>query len=269
MATKGPIRFLLVVFSSFLVSACGPNKPEDVVRIPPAQEVAEQTPQKETFSPTRDDVIGQWRSVLANPRYPNTVANRYMRHTFLDDGTLIVENKEDSEKHETWEFVEGAIVVSSSYETSLFTETFEFRDRDKIVKTRFQSVIDGEPTADYDPDDNYIRQGSDSEKNMKNRDIFAAVSGRADFVDPNTLEVGKTYTLSRNTPLMPSFEPDSSSVNGVITQIQESQEIQTGGAILIRERKELGYQIWYKVDAGEHTGWIKSTALFGQDLTRK
>ena len=88
------------------------------------------------------------------------------------------------------------------------------------------------------------------------------------FADPISLKVGKTYTLSRNTPLMSSFEPVGSSVEGVISQIQDSQEIQAGSALLIRERKEVEYQIWYNVQAGDNTGWVKSTALFGQDLNQ-
>ena len=49
--------------------------------------------------------------------------------------------------------------------------------------------------ADYDPDESYIRQGSDREKNMKVWDVFAEVADMLDFVDPNTLEVGKTYAF--------------------------------------------------------------------------
>ncbi len=65
---------------------------------------------------------------------------------------------------------------------------------------------------------------------------------------------------------MLNFEPVGSSVEGVISQVQDSQVIEKGGEILIRERKEVECQIWYNVQAGEHTGRVKSTALFGQDL---
>ncbi len=258
----------LIVFPLFLVaaSACEQDKPEATVTSQPVQTVKVQPSEKKQFVPTADDVIGQWRNVATNPSRRNTVTNRYMRHTFFGDGTVVVENKEDSQKNGTWEFIDGTVVVSSSYETSLFTETYEFSGRDKLLVTRFQSIVGGKPMADYDPDESYIRQGSDREKGMKVWDVFAEVSDMMNFVDPNSLDVGKTYTLSRNTPLMSSIEPVGSSAEGVISQIQDSQVIQMGGEILIRERREVEYQIWYNVQAGEHTGWVKSTALFGQDL---
>ena len=261
----------LTVFLLFLVaaSACEQDRPEVTVKSQPAQTVKEQPSEKKQFSPTTDDVIGQWRNVATNPSRRNTVTNRYMRHTFFGDGTVVVENKEDSQNNGTWEFVDGMIVVSSSYETSLFTETYEFSGRDKLLKTRFQSIVGGKPMADYDPDESFIRQGSDREKRMKVWDVFSEVSDMMDFVDPNSLDVGKVYILSKNTPLMSSFEPVGSSAESVISQIQESQVIQKGGEILIRERREVEYQIWYNVQAGEHTGWIKSTALFGQDLKQR
>jgi len=259
-------RFIVFLLFFVAATACEQDKPEATVTSQPVQTVKEQPSDKKEFSPTADDVIGQWRNVATNPSRRNTVTNRYMRHTFFGDGTVVVENKEDSQKNGTWEFVDGTVVISSSYKTSMFTETYEFRGRDKLLKTRFQSIVDGKPMADYDPDESYIRQGSDLEKSMKVWDVFAEVSDTMNFVDPNSLDVGKTYILSRNTPLMTSFEPVSSSVEGVISQIQDSQVIQKGGEILIRERRKVEYQIWYNVQAGEKNGWVKGTALFGQDL---
>ncbi len=81
---------------------------------------------------TKEDAIGQWKQIIKNPAYKNTVANRYMRHSFFVDGTLVVENKENSSMTKNWTFENGKIIVTSAYDKSVFTEWYEFVSIDEL-----------------------------------------------------------------------------------------------------------------------------------------
>jgi len=60
-----------------------------------------------------DDIVGQWRSVVENPAHPNTLARRYMRHTFFFDGELIVENEETVSTTSNWQYDDGIFIEPS------------------------------------------------------------------------------------------------------------------------------------------------------------
>lgn len=171
------------------------NKSVAVVLEATPQTVKEELSEKGEFSPTADDVIGQWRNVVTNPARRNTVTNRYMRHTFSGDGTVIIENKEDSQNSGTWEFIDGTVVVSSSYETSSFAQTYEFRGRDRLAKTRFQRFVDGKRLADYERKDTYIRQGSDLEKNMTVWSLFKKTAMPSEIIGPASQAENQIYAL--------------------------------------------------------------------------
>jgi hypothetical protein len=213
---------------------------------------------EEEFDPTRDDVIGQWRMVATNPSHKNSVTARYMRHSFFDDGTVLVENKDDSHETKHWEFQNGTIVVTSQSGTSKFIEHYAFSNRDKLEKTRFQSIIDGEPFADSDPNDSFIRQGSETEKSMTVWNLFEGIS-RLNFIDPSTLEVGSSYKLSKQTPIMPSPLPGS--LEGMVY-------VQSGDSIQILDATKVREVVWYHVSSEDKSGWVNSIALFGQDLRK-
>ena len=154
----------------------------------PSTDITSEVNEIDAFVATRDDIVGQWRSVVTNPTHPNTIANRYMRHSFFNDGTVVVENEEDSEKHGKWEFKGGLFIVTSSSDTSIFIEIYELISLNELSNTRFQSIIDGKPLADYDPKDRYIRQGSDTENKMKIMNIFEKVKNAMNFIDPGALQ---------------------------------------------------------------------------------
>ena len=205
----------------------------------------------------RDDIIGQWRNVVTNPAHKNTVSKRYMRHTFFDNGKLVVENEEDSQSSKKWEFKNGIFIVSSSYKSSKFIEHYKLVSFDELLKIKFKSIIDGKPFANYNPKKKYIRQGSTTEKDMKTWDLFKSVSSSMDFVDPNTLKVGSKYTLSKKTPIMPHYTPSD------LTKIIYAKKGQT---ITIIKRQKVNNTMWYQVKSSGNQGWINSIALFGQQL---
>jgi len=108
----------------------------------------------------RNQIVGQWRSVVTNYAHKNTLAKRYMRHSFFSDGTVVVESESTASIRKRWIFEGGIYIVSHSYQTSKFVEHFKLVSNDELVITRFKSVINGENFADYNPKDIFIRQGS-------------------------------------------------------------------------------------------------------------
>ena len=128
---------------------------------------------------------------------------------------------------------------------------------DELVKIRFKSIIDAKPLANYNPNERFIRQGSATEKKMKIFDVFESVSGAMDFIDPNSLNVGSKYTLSKKTPIMPHYNPSD------LTGMTYAKK---GQSITILKRKKVNNTLWYQVESGDKKGWINSIALFGQQL---
>lgn len=252
------VSFLLIL-SAMLVLSC--NEQSDSASPPPKAEktVANKPKPKpvEEFIPTRDHIVGQWRQVMTNPAHKNTVANRYMRHSFFDDGKLVIENAEDSNKEATWEFDEGLIVVKSSYGPSNFVNHYQLNNRDTLKQIRFQRFADGERKADVKKDETFIRQGSDTEKRMKVYDIFAFTAKAQNFIDPTTLKVGSAYTLSKRTPIMPSYE---------VSDLSDIAYANSGDTITIVGQKMIRSIVWYQVESHVKNGWVNSVALFGQEL---
>ncbi len=93
------------------------------------------------------------------------------------------------------------------------------------------------------------------------------------FINPQNLGVGKTYTVSRQTPLMPCPTPDAPSE--VFEAIAQMKQIPAKGwfkVVAVRRLSERDPYPWYEVAAygPEHEligdGWIFANALIGQNL---
>lgn len=210
-----------------------------------------------TIPLTRDDIVGQWRSVISNPAHKNTLARRYMRHTFFPDGKLVVENEENSSISYNWEYDNGVFVVTYASGTSKFIEHFKLTDHDNLSKILFQSIVDGKPLANYNPEEMFVKQGSSLEGSMKIIDVFQTANNAMDFIDPKSLSVGMTYILSNKTPIMPNYK--GSDFAGIVYA-------QPGHSIKILKRKPVNNVLWYRVATGDREGWVNSVALFGQKL---
>jgi len=86
-------------------------------------------------------------------------------------------------------------------------------------------------------------------------------------LDPLNLEKGQAYVVSKQTPLMPEFEPPDP-----LGAIQRMKQIPKSGAFKVYEMRKKGASPWYRVVAIDENkkkigdGWINSTALLGQTL---
>lgn len=85
------------------------------------------------------------------------------------------------------------------------------------------------------------------------------------YLDPDYLEIGSTYTLSKQTPIMPTPNPET--VKETFSDIEKMKYAQIGDKITILNRLEVGQsQTWYQVNSNVGKGWVNSLALIGQDF---
>ena len=93
--------------------------------------------------------------------------------------------------------------------------------------------------------------------------------GKSPFpsLNPLELEIGQTYILSEQTPLMPSHSPVDP-----IAALQKMKQIPKGGVFKVLETFKKRGLPWYKVVVLDQrkkrigTGWVNSAALLGQEL---
>ena len=93
--------------------------------------------------------------------------------------------------------------------------------------------------------------------------------GKSPFpsLNPLELEVGQTYIVTKQTPLMPSHSPADP-----IAALQKMKQIPEGGGFKVLDTFDKKGNPWYRVSAFDQrkkqigTGWINSTALLGQQL---
>jgi hypothetical protein len=93
--------------------------------------------------------------------------------------------------------------------------------------------------------------------------------GKSPFpsLNPLELEIGRTYIVSKQTPLMPSHSPADP-----LAALQQMKQIPKGGLFKVLETVKKRGSPWYKVVARDQMkspigeGWINSTALLGQEL---
>lgn len=99
--------------------------------------------------------------------------------------------------------------------------------------------------------------------------LDSAPVGKSPFpsLNPLELEVGQTYIVTKQTPLMPSHSPVDP-----IAALQNMKQIPEGGGFKVLDTFDKKGSPWYMVRAFDQrkkqigAGWINSTALFGQQL---
>jgi hypothetical protein len=90
---------------------------------------------------------------------------------------------------------------------------------------------------------------------------------KAELINSWELEIGKTYELSRVTPLMPHYDP----VNK-LSAVTQMQELPVGSLITIQDTNKNKDDLWYRVKAitpnnsRVHNGWINNVVLLNTKL---
>lgn len=103
-----------------------------------------------------------------------------------------------------------------------------------------------------------------------NKPLGSKVSNiRATKVSASDLQKGGVYIISKETPLMPEFEPADPA-----TAITKLKKLPPGSVITVLSIRIKVNSPWYKVKAKSATGlsigegWINSIALIGQDIKK-
>ena len=101
--------------------------------------------------------------------------------------------------------------------------------------------------------------------------IYYPMNGKIEtqskYGNSQSLKIGKTYSVSKTTPLMPELNPSDP-----IEALKKAKELVTENRIKILSVENRNNKSWYKVKAFEQNnksigiGWINSSALIGQKL---
>jgi len=83
------------------------------------------------------------------------------------------------------------------------------------------------------------------------------------FVAAHSLVAGKTYRISRETPLVGNPDPSDP-----IAEIKKIRRLAPSSWIKVVLLSYFDKVLWYKVETAEGRGWINSIALIGQDIER-
>ena len=86
--------------------------------------------------------------------------------------------------------------------------------------------------------------------------------GQAEFGDLNHLQVGKTYSVPAEIPLMPSPNPADP-----LAAIAATKHLRAGRTFTVLEARKQDNTPWYRVRTTLGVGWINSTALIGKVIT--
>ena len=89
-----------------------------------------------------------------------------------------------------------------------------------------------------------------------------------EYASPESLAVGRSYVISRVTPLMSELEPDD-----IFLSLTKTLDLPIKTIIKIISVTKKGGRPWYQVTAKDKegkligTGWVNSVALIGQEIT--
>lgn len=109
-----------------------------------------------------------------------------------------------------------------------------------------------------------------SKEKIINKPLGSKVSNiRTTKVNASDLKKEGVYTISKETPLMPEFEPTDPAV-----ALTKMKKLPPGSVITVLSIRMKGSSAWYQVKAKTVTGqsivegWINSIALIGQDIKK-
>lgn len=118
-----------------------------------------------------------------------------------------------------------------------------------------------------DPFPNFKEKGMRQDEIALYFPMDGKVETESKYGNYHSLETGKTYSVSKTTPLMPELNPFDP-----IAAINKMKELAPESRIEILSVKSKSNTTWYEVIAFDKSdklvgsGWVNSTALIGQEL---
>jgi hypothetical protein len=218
--------------------------------LPNGEKQLDCSPGEKAFVAQEDAVVGTWSQVIANPALPNSVASDSMKHVFRGNHTVSVRMEDKKTPSFKWSFEQGKHFVGYLYGEFEHRREFRLRSADEaeIVESN------GKVLGTYVRDGSAIAQGKTS----------VALYEMKGVTDPNTLVVGRSYVLDRETPLMPDPEPADP-----VAALAQMKKLPKGSTFSIVSKRVVSGKPWYAVRTDLGSGWFNSIALAGQGLEAK
>lgn len=214
------------------------------------------------FKITKESMIGNWYVVASNPNpeYYNKILVGEDHISFFPNGII----------KETKAFANRIDVRTGKYIIDTSNNEITIKHNELHHKWRQLSAgkaiefywVNTELGFEKERNTVYIKKGSsDWNKYSKKRIDMNEIRDNINSVDAMDLQAGLKYKITKETPLM-----NSNTYNGTINPYY----IKSGSVIVILSKKEVDGTLWYHTDIPSinKKGWIKSIALFGQNIQK-
>ena len=265
MNVRMPLLVVILFGVSILSLGCEREKTKPQ-RIPNSEQskLKSREVSSTSFVPTPDAIQGQWFVVATNPAFAGKIITDYISYEFCTDGSVTKTTRSRERvqiEKGTYSWKRETKVVEVKFDlgragVQLWTWRQEALGRARIIYWKNLTHA-----HERKKDELYVKKGSDEWNRREKKALSPVISST--FIDPFDLEIGARYRLSRETPLMPEFEPKDP-----IRALQAIKKIPPGGTVMVISRKQKAISPWYYVRYGSHEGWINSVALVGQSLER-
>jgi len=254
------VRCTVAVLALLVGVRCGsaPEEPPAVRAVAPA------------FKTSLDTIRGDWFIVASNPNpeIRNRVVTDYITYRFAEGGSVTKEitSRGKTERQTgsyTFDPASGLIHVRLDLgKAGVQLTSWRQLSADEAKTVHWKNVSLG---YEHPENDFFVKEGS---AEWQRREKIALNATDSSLVDPQRLSIGRTYRLSKETPLMPEVEPSDP-----IGAIERIKRMPAGSRIRVLVCTVRQSTPWYKVQAAvgpgntRVTGWVNSIALLGQRLS--
>jgi hypothetical protein len=221
-----------------------------------------------SFVPDAKSIIGNWYIVTTNPALNGKIATDYIIYSFQPNGSItksVISNGEKKLDNGTYVFDDSKKTFEVKFDLGRAGVQVTSWKQESAGSARIIHWQNLTTKNERKEDELYIKK--DSEEWLRRGTVQLNANSPISTIDGRALNVGKSYRLWKETPLMPELEPADP-----IGAIGRMKKIPAGGVITISKVTSKGNTPWYYVQAKASTtvstqsGWINSTALIGQSL---
>lgn len=207
-------------------------------------------------------IEGEWFIVATNPAFAGKIITDYISFEFNSDGSVTKTIRSDGNvrtEKGTYKWNPEKKEIDSKFdlgEAGVQVLSWRQNSRGKATIVFWKNLTYGHERSE---DEVYVKKGTDEWDCREKKALNPETPHQ--FVDPYQLIIGTRYRLSKETPLMPEFEPSDP-----MRAIQNIKKIPAGRVVTILSKKEKGASPWYCVKYETDEGWVNSVALLGQSL---
>lgn len=261
---------ILLLFACFVAVGCNSPKVSSRKDLSETKTLNTQsnTSSANSFVPDAKSIVGDWYVVTTNPTLSGKIATDYIVYSFQPNGSVTKSVTSNGEK----KLDSGIYVFDDGKKT--FEAKFDL-GRAGVQITSWKQESTGAARIVYwqnltiknERTENELYVKKDSDEWARRGTVQLNADAPVSTIDARSLNVGKSYRLSKETPLMPEIESADP-----LEDIAKMKEIPAGAVITIVKVTRKGNTPWYFVQAKasatavSQSGLINSTALIGQSL---